>query len=518
INDAGVVVGITSATLAGPPRPTRWIRGVAEGLGTLGGPGGYAYAINRDGTIVGNAAPALGAPHAFRFAGGSMSSLGTIAGHGSGALSINDEGWAVGFYYTAPSSTARQAVIWRPGGGWILPGALGSGPSSAYGINASGLVVGVSQAADGNDHAVRYDAAGTRVLEDLGTGWGTRSIAYGVNDDGWIVGAIAGAKAPARAFLWVDGDFHDLNAGLLGAEGWTVTSARSINSRGWIAGGAINPAGAPRAVLLLPRAASASALVNFSIRAGLQPDRPVIAGLSVGGIGGRILVARGVGPGLVRLLPATVTAATDTRITVFDKAGLPEAANDDWVEDAALDEACTEVGAFALAPGSRDAAMLHGFVEQRTIHLESTDTGVGLVEVYDTRRTSNLARLVNLSARYHVGSGDEVLIAGFAIEGTAPKALLIRGVGPGLAGRVSGHLLDARLVVYDGDGRAIAENDDWPANLASVFSAVSAFGLPAGSKDAALVVSLPPGTYTVHLSGEAGETGEGLIEVYDLDL
>ena len=518
INKDGVVVGISAASLAGPPRPTRWIGGVAEDLGTLGGPSGYAYGVNASGAIVGAAAPASGPPRAFLFVDGGMTDLGTFAGIASSALSINESGWIVGHYPTSPSNATRRAFVRHPGGGWYLPGTFGGGFSIAYGINAAGIVVGVAEAADGTDHAFCYDARGDQVIEDLGTGWGTQSLAYSINDHGAIVGSIGGGSPSPRAYLLVDGVHHDLNAGLLGATGWTVTDARSINNQGWIAGMARAPDGTPRAVLLLPRGEGTSALTNLSIRAGLKRGRPLIAGVSVGVGGGRILVVRGIGPGLVRLLAPDVTAATDTRLTVFDKAGEPEIANDDWDGGTTLRDAFASVGAFSLAEGSRDAAVLHGFIEQRTIHLESTDDGVGLVEVYDTRRTSNLARLVNLSARYLVGSGDDVLIAGFTIEGSGPKTLLIRGVGPGLAGRVEGHLTDGRIAVFDADGRRIAENDDWPVNLASVFAEVGAFGLPAGSKDAALVTSLAPGTYTVHLSGAPGEAGEGLIEVYALDL
>lgn len=515
INDEGVVVGITSATLSGPPRPTRWRDGAAEDLGTLGGPGGYAYAINNAGMIVGTAAPPSGAPRAYRLVDGTMDDIGT--GIASTAFALNEAGWIAGVRFIAPGDAGRRAVLWNISGGWIQPEFVRAGPSAFHDVNAGRIAVGVSQDVDGNDRAMKFTANGS-LLEDLGTGWGTHSAAFSINDSGWIVGAIAGATPPSRGFLHIDGVFHDLNNGLLGAEGWTVTSARAINNRGWIAGGARDSSGVQHAVLLVPRTLAVSALVNLSIRAGLQPGRPVIAGVSVGGLGGRMLLARGVGPGLEPFLPEGVPAALDTRITVFDKAGEPEVSNDDWSATAEISAAARDVGAFGLGSGSHDAALLHAFTEQRTIHLGATGEGVGLVEVYDTRRTSNIARLVNLSARYHVGVGDDVLIAGFVIEGAGPKALLIRGVGPGLEGLVDGHLLDSRIAVYDANGAVIAENDDWAANLASVFDAAHAFALPAGSKDAALVVSLEPGAYTVHLSGGPADTGEGLIEVYDLDL
>jgi hypothetical protein len=70
--------------------------------------------------------------------------------------------------------------------------------------------------------------------------------------------------------------------------------------------------------------------------------------------------------------------------------------------------------------------------------------------------------------------------------------------------------------VFNSDGVKIAENDTWSPTLEAVFPTVGAFPLTVGSKDAALMIALPPGGYTVQLSGVASGTGEGLIEVYEV--
>jgi len=62
----------------------------------------------------------------------------------------------------------------------------------------------------------------------------------------------------------------------------------------------------------------------------------------------------------------------------------------------------------------------------------------------------------------------------------------------------------------------VTENDSWNTSLAPVFTGVGAFGLPAGSRDAALIVSLAPGSYTAQVSGVGGLTGDAIIEVYEL--
>jgi hypothetical protein len=149
---------------------------------------------------------------------------------------------------------------------------------------------------------------------------------------------------------------------------------------------------------------------------------------------------------------------------------------------------------------------------------------VTLVEIYDTEPGGS-ARLVNLSARNFAGAGDNTLIAGFVISGNVPKRLLIRGVGPRLAGfGVTGALADPKVELFLSDsGRStlFASNDNWAeiaaAPARAAFTAAGAFDLPdATSKDAALVVMAPAGAFTAQVSGIGSATGEALIEIYEL--
>jgi hypothetical protein len=99
--------------------------------------------------------------------------------------------------------------------------------------------------------------------------------------------------------------------------------------------------------------------------------------------------------------------------------------------------------------------------------------------------------------------------------------LLIRGVGPGLANQgVPSPLTNPMLTLYSGS-EVLAENDDWEEDRASeklqVFADVGAFALASGSRDAALLVTLGQGLYTVILDGAAGETGIALFEIYVID-
>ncbi len=93
----------------------------------------------------------------------------------------------------------------------------------------------------------------------------------------------------------------------------------------------------------------------------------------------------------------------------------------------------------------------------------------------------------------------------------------MRAAGPGLtAFGVGGVLADPRLELFDARGVKLTENDNWDVALAPVFAGLGAFALTPGSRDAAVVVTLPVGGYTAQVSGVANGTGEGLVEVYEL--
>ncbi|MCX6952477.1 MAG: CotH kinase family protein [Verrucomicrobia bacterium] len=191
------------------------------------------------------------------------------------------------------------------------------------------------------------------------------------------------------------------------------------------------------------------------------------------------------------------------------------ATNDDW--PGSLAGTFASVGAFGFAAGSKDAALSQALTGSFTVRASGTGPGVILVEAYDTAGGTT-PRLVNLSARNRVGTGDDILIAGFSIVGAGSKQVLIRAVGPTLGTfGVSGPLADPTLRVIDGKGVAIASNDNWAAALAATFVQVGAFPLTAASRDAALLVTLPAGgTYTIQVSGVSNGTGEALIEVYEV--
>jgi len=203
----------------------------------------------------------------------------------------------------------------------------------------------------------------------------------------------------------------------------------------------------------------------------------------------------------------------DPRLDLFN-GSVAVFSNDNW--PASLADTFAAVGAFPFPADSRDAAFMQGLNAAYSIQARGTGPGVVLVEAYDVGAATT-ARLVNVSARNRVGTGDDILIAGFNISGAGSKQLLIRAVGPGLAAFVvTGTLADPKLEIFNGAGQKQTENDNWVATLVPTFRLVGAFDLAVGSRDAALVAVLPPGSYTVQVRGADGGTGEALVEIYEL--
>jgi type 1 glutamine amidotransferase len=260
-----------------------------------------------------------------------------------------------------------------------------------------------------------------------------------------------------------------------------------------------------------------SRVSNLSVRAVAGAgDQTLIVGFTVGETGSKQILLRGVGPSLAQF---NVSGALgDPQLRLFS-GRTPIHQNDDWGGTTTLSTAFAGVGAFALPPGSKDAALFVPLSSgQYTAQITSAaGPGVALVEVYDSDRGAPAATLANVSARNPIVAGDNGLIVGFALTGLAEKTLLIRAVGPTLTSSVTGALPDPKLDVFRGS-TVLQSNDDWGGSsaLSDVFSKVGAFPLPSNSKDAALLITLPPGAYTAQVSGVAGTTGVALVEMYEL--
>lgn len=263
-------------------------------------------------------------------------------------------------------------------------------------------------------------------------------------------------------------------------------------------------------------------LSNLAIRAQAGAGADLITGFTIGAGGTKTVLVRAVGPTLGQF--GIGDALADPKLELFS-GERKIAENDNWAAGDAA--AFATVGAFALAAGSKDAALVTTLPGgSYTVQVSGLGAGgVALVEVYEL--SGGGARLVNLSTRAQVGAGGNILIPGITISaGQGERRLLVRAVGPTLgAFGVGGTLADPKLELFAGSTK-IAENDDWgapvgaraadAATVAAASAGAGAFALAAGGKDAALLVNLGAGSYTLQVSGVAGATGAALVEVYDL--
>lgn len=262
-----------------------------------------------------------------------------------------------------------------------------------------------------------------------------------------------------------------------------------------------------------------SAIANLSIRAPAgAAERTLIAGFVVSGANRRVLVQS---PTLAQF--GVQDALADPKLAVY-QGGTVVAQNDDWgtaTNQAEIATAVAQLGAMELTAGGPDAAVfieLPAGVYTAQVATNGAAAGVGLAAVF---AAGGDGRLDNVSGRCFVGTGDAIVIGGFVITGDMPKPMLVRAIGPALSDYgVEGVLLDPQLEVFSG-GTVIEANDDWSAEsgaaeeVAATAARLGAFVLETGSKDAALLLTLPPGAYTVQMSGVNGQTGVGLLEIYD---
>lgn len=252
-------------------------------------------------------------------------------------------------------------------------------------------------------------------------------------------------------------------------------------------------------------------LANLALRTRVTASQPMIMGFSVAGGASRQVLIRAVGPGLQPFGVAGTLSAP--RIKLYNSAGVVLSTQTGWASS--INEISARVGAFPLTAGSGDAAFTTTLpAGTYSIHVESSTgtAGTVLTEVYDAG--SGEGRLVNLSSRSAVVTGD-AYIGGLVVTGNTEKRLLVRAVGPSLARfGVSGAIADPVVTVFRGNS-PVASNDDWSsAEVVIAGAQVGAFPLATGTKDAAVVVTVTPGPYTIQVSG-AG-TGEALLEVYEL--
>lgn len=161
-------------------------------------------------------------------------------------------------------------------------------------------------------------------------------------------------------------------------------------------------------------------------------------------------------------------------------------------------------------------AVLDGVGQSAAASLSTTtNDGVHTLRVGSTAvsTTPPPSAALNISTRLPVGTGQNVLIGGFIVQGPTPKNVIVRALGPSLP--LPGALQDPVLELHDGTGAAIATNDNWRSTqVVDIYASSLA---PLNDAESAIVATLNPGAYTAVVRGANNSTGIAMVEAYDLD-
>ncbi len=255
-------------------------------------------------------------------------------------------------------------------------------------------------------------------------------------------------------------------------------------------------------------------LANISTRVRVGTgEAAAIGGFIVVGETPKKVIVRALGPSLSSSGLSASKLAADPTLELLDSSGAVIATNNSWREAEA------EVNATGIPPRDDAESAIVATLEPGSytavVHDARGAGGLALVEIYDLNPATG-SELANISTRGHVQRGDNVMIGGFIVRGSEPSAVVVRAIGPSLASSgVINPLPDPSLSVHDADGNVVAANEDWKQRQQSELEAIQMAG--SHDSEAAVIAELAAGSYTAVVSGGAGTTGVGLVEVYRLD-
>ena len=416
--------------------------------------------------------------------GGAVTTVAGVAGtsgstNGTGAAALLNQPYAI-----AISATGQLYIAERGNGtirtsATVLPPLFASQPAAQTLVNGSTAVF--TAAADGSGTSYQWQLNGTNIS--------------GATSSTLVVSNATNANAGSYTVV------------ATGANGRNTSAA---------------------AALTITATTDVGRLVNLSILTPLIAGETMTMGtvLGGGGSGSKALLVRAAGPSLGALgVPGTLP---DPKLALSGPGNPTLDGNDNWGGTAALTNAFAAVGAFPYAANnSKDAAIYRtdfapgGY----TVAVSDAGTGTGTViaELYDSTPAASFSastpRLINVSVLKTISTGTNLTV-GFVIGGSTAKTVLVRAIGPGLAVvgvPVSATMPDPQLALFNGSTQ-IATNDNWggDAKITAAGTSVGAFALPSPtSKDAMLLVTLPPGQYSAQVSAN-GPGGLAIVEVYDV--
>lgn len=256
---------------------------------------------------------------------------------------------------------------------------------------------------------------------------------------------------------------------------------------------------------------------QVSTRALVGTDPEIaIGGFIISGNSPRQVLIRGRGPTVGGGIPQG-DRLQNPMLRLFSGSTLL-ATNNDW--GAAPNAGAISATGLAPTNASESAILVTLDPGPYTAHLlgVSGGTGTGIVEVFERNPgnpNAGFGRVVNLSTRGFVGTGDDIMIGGIIVYGDSPRLVLLRGRGPSLGGLPAGDKLQNPMLRLFSGQTLIAQNANWGS--ASNAGAIAATGMaPSNANEAAILISLAPGAYTAQVLGEGGTTGIGIVEAIEV--
>jgi Divergent InlB B-repeat domain len=366
-----------------------------------------------------------------------------------------------------------------------------SGPASNLGISA-------------------ISAPGNSMTGILQTTSGTASFTLSVTKSGTGAGTVNSSPAGINCGASCSANFTD-------APTVTLTAKPTANNTftGW-SGGGCSGTGTCVVSMNADRSVVASfdlnpvnsRLTNIATRGRVQTgDNVMIGGFIIDGATPKSVLIRARGPSLSAYGVPGVLA--NPKVDLYSGQTVISS-NDNW-GTAPNAAAITATG---LAPtNSLESAILTTLspgAYTAIVSGVSNTSGVGIVEVLEMDNPAS--PLINIATRGQVQTGDNVMIGGFIIDGTAPQTVLIRARGPSLSAYgVPGVLANPMMDLYSGQS-VIASNDNW--GTAPNAADITATGLaPTNALESAILTTLAPGPYTVIVRGYSNTSGVGIVEV-----
>ena len=256
--------------------------------------------------------------------------------------------------------------------------------------------------------------------------------------------------------------------------------------------------------------------VNLSTRVRvLTGDNIGIGGFIITGSAPKHVIIRAIGPSLTQFGFTAAEVLPDPTLELHGPGAFVTQKNNNW-----RDTQEAQIQADGVPPtndleSAIDATLAPGNYTA-LIADKNGASGVGVVEVYDLDTAAD-SKLANISTRAFVGTGGNVMIAGFILgSGAGNDRVVVRGLGPSLADfGIANTLADPTLELRDGNGTLVRSDDDWQDDPTQA-ATITATGLaPSNTKESAIAETLAPGMYTAILAGKNNTTGVGLVEVYD---